>query len=111
MAQEVRPAAPAAPAAAAPSPIADPAALGLAAFALTTFILSAHNAFGAGTSGLKVPTLAFLGFAIFYGGLGQFMAGMMSSGTGTPLARPRSPPTALSGWGSPSWSCCFSQAS
>jgi succinate-acetate transporter protein len=54
------------------TPLADPAALGLGAFALTTFILSAHNAFGAKT----VPLLAFLGYGLFYGGLGQFMAGM-----------------------------------
>ncbi|HSB82706.1 MAG TPA: acetate uptake transporter [Candidatus Methylomirabilis sp.] len=54
-------------------PMADPAPLGLGAFALTTFILSAHNALG----GTAVPLLAFYGFAIFYGGLAQFMAGMM----------------------------------
>lgn len=54
-------------------PVADPAPLGLGAFALTTFILSAHNALG----GTAVPLLAFYGFAIFYGGLAQFMAGMM----------------------------------
>jgi len=53
-------------------PVADPAPLGLAAFALTTFLLSAHNAFGASTA----PLLGFFGFAIFYGGLAQFMAGM-----------------------------------
>ena len=52
--------------------VADPAPLGLGAFALTTFILSAHNAFG----GSLAPLLAFYGFAIFYGGLAQFMAGM-----------------------------------
>ncbi len=52
--------------------VADPAPLGLGAFALTTFILSAHNAFGGGVT----PLLAFYGFAIFYGGLAQFMAGM-----------------------------------
>ena len=52
--------------------IADPAPLGLAAFALTTFVLSMHNAFGGG----RTPLLAFFGFAIFYGGLAQFMAGM-----------------------------------
>jgi uncharacterized protein len=52
--------------------IADPAPLGLAAFALTTFLLSAHNAFGGSTA----PLLAFFGFAIFYGGLAQFAAGM-----------------------------------
>ncbi len=52
--------------------VADPAPLGLAAFALTTFILSAHNAFGAST----VPLLAVVGAAIFYGGLAQLLAGM-----------------------------------
>jgi succinate-acetate transporter protein len=53
-------------------PVADPAPVGLGAFALTTFILSAHNAFGAPT----VPLLGFFGYALFYGGLAQFMAGM-----------------------------------
>ena len=52
--------------------VADPAPLGLGAFALTTFILSAHNAFGGGVT----PLLTFYGFAVFYGGLAQFMAGM-----------------------------------
>jgi succinate-acetate transporter protein len=52
--------------------VADPAPLGLAAFALTTFILSATNAFGLTTA----PVQAVLGFALFYGGLAQFMAGM-----------------------------------
>jgi len=52
--------------------VADPAPLGLGAFALTTFILSAHNAFGGGVT----PPLTFYGFAVFYGGLAQFMAGM-----------------------------------
>jgi len=52
--------------------VADPAPLGLAAFALTTFILSAHNAFGAATA----PLLGVFGYAIFYGGLAQFAAGM-----------------------------------
>ena len=54
-------------------PFADPAPLGLGAFALTTFLLSAHNAFGGGT----VPLLAFFGFAVFYGGMGQFIAGLL----------------------------------
>ena len=53
-------------------PVADPAPLGLAAFALTTFVLSATNAFGLTTA----PILAVLGFALFYGGAGQFAAGM-----------------------------------
>ena len=52
--------------------IANPAALGLAAFALTTFLLSVHNAMGV----TREPLLVFWGFAIFYGGLAQFCAGM-----------------------------------
>ncbi len=64
----------AAPAAAAP-PIANPAALGLGGFALTTFVLSTHNA------GLA-PNLTWLGLAFFYGGLAQFMAGMWEFKTG-----------------------------
>src|SRR5215468_5048682 len=60
---------PAAPAAA--GGIADPAPLGLAAFALTTFLLSAENA------GLTRGTgAAWLGYAIAYGGLCQLLAGM-----------------------------------
>ncbi len=62
-----------APAVAAPvSGIADPAPLGLAAFALTTFLLSAFNA-GWMT---KASGLAWLGYAFAYGGLGQLLAGM-----------------------------------
>ncbi|MGH7763542.1 MAG: GPR1/FUN34/YaaH family transporter, partial [Candidatus Dormibacteraceae bacterium] len=52
--------------------IANPAALGLAGFALTTFLLSVHVAMGVG----REPLLVFFGFAIFYGGLAQFAAGM-----------------------------------
>jgi succinate-acetate transporter protein len=51
-------------------PAADPGALGLAAFALTTFLLSAKNA--TWTHG----TDAWLGFAFAYGGLVQLLAGM-----------------------------------
>ena len=47
----------------------DPAPLGLGAFALTTFILSAHNAGWA-------PDLIWVGPALFYGGLAQLLAGM-----------------------------------
>ena len=58
--------------AAAVSPIADPAPLGLAAFALTTFLLSAANA--------KWMTAAsgdaWLGYALAYGGFIQLLAGM-----------------------------------
>jgi uncharacterized protein len=51
------------------TPIADPAPLGLAGFALTTFLLSGHNA-------SFIPDLIWVGPAIFYGGLAQFAAGM-----------------------------------
>jgi len=62
-----------APAPAAPgSHLADPAPLGLAAFALTTFVLSATNA---GWVPASVEPVVF-GLALAYGGLGQFAAGM-----------------------------------
>src|SRR6059058_1237023 len=48
---------------------ADPAPLGLAAFALTTFILSGHNA-------TFIPDLIWVGLALFYGGMVQLLAGM-----------------------------------
>jgi succinate-acetate transporter protein len=52
--------------------IADPAPLGLAAFALTTFLLSAVNAgWAKNTTGL-----AWFGYAIAYGGIVQLLAGM-----------------------------------
>ncbi len=50
-------------------PAADPAPLGLAAFALTTFILSGHNA-------TFIPDLIWVGLALFYGGAAQLLAGM-----------------------------------
>ncbi|HTV11048.1 MAG TPA: acetate uptake transporter [Acidimicrobiales bacterium] len=50
--------------------VADPAPLGLAGFALTTFILSVHNANWA-------PDLVWVGLALFYGGAAQFVAGVM----------------------------------
>ena len=54
------------------SGIADPAPLGLAAFALTTFLLSAANA-----GWMSHATgAAFLGYAFAYGGLIQLLAGM-----------------------------------
>ena len=54
------------------SGIADPAPLGLAAFALTTFLLSAFNAgWMTHSSGL-----AWVGYALAYGGLIQLLAGM-----------------------------------
>jgi hypothetical protein len=52
--------------------IADPAPLGLAAFALTTFVLSSVNA------GLLPATVvgAVFGLALFYGGIVQVFAGL-----------------------------------
>src|SRR5256885_9923797 len=50
-------------------PVADPAPLGLAAFALTTFVLSGHNA-------SFIPDGIWIGLAIFYGGLVQPLARM-----------------------------------
>jgi uncharacterized protein len=50
-------------------PVADPAPLGLAAFALTTFLLSGHNA-------SFIPDAIWVGTALFYGGLIQLLAGM-----------------------------------
>jgi uncharacterized protein len=66
------------PARAAPSPdlvatsIADPAPLGLAGFALTTFVLSMFNAGLVGKAGEPVV----LGLALAYGGVAQLLAGM-----------------------------------
>jgi len=52
--------------------IADPAPLGLAAFALTTFVLSFFNAGLVGKGGEPVV----LGLALAYGGFAQLLAGM-----------------------------------
>src|SRR6202161_895409 len=52
-------------------PIADPAPLGLAAFALTTFLLSAANAHWTRGTGNE-----WLGYALAYGGAVQLLAGM-----------------------------------
>jgi len=54
------------------APAADPAPLGLAAFALTTFLLSAANAGWMGSASGD----AWLGYAFAYGGLCQLLAGM-----------------------------------
>jgi uncharacterized protein len=59
-------------AAAAVTGVADPAPLGLAAFALTTFLLSAVNAGWAKSS----TGFDWWGYAIAYGGLCQLLAGM-----------------------------------
>src|SRR5438270_3970647 len=50
-------------------PAADPAPLGLAGFALATFMLSGHNA-------TFIPDLIWVGPALFYGGVAQLLAGM-----------------------------------
>lgn len=50
---------------------ADPAPLGLAGFALTTFLLSVHNAGWTRGTGLD-----WLGYALAYGGAAQLLAGM-----------------------------------
>ncbi|HEX5245858.1 MAG TPA: acetate uptake transporter [Gaiellaceae bacterium] len=50
-------------------PAADPAPLGLAGFALTTFLLSGHNA-------SFIPDAVWIGPALFYGGVAQLLAGM-----------------------------------
>jgi succinate-acetate transporter protein len=61
-----------------PSPIADPGPLGLAAFALTTFVLSVFNAHLMGAGGEPVV----FGLAFAYGGIAQFAAGMWEFRTG-----------------------------
>jgi uncharacterized protein len=52
--------------------IADPAALGLAGFAMTTFVLSMFNTGLVGKAGEPVV----LGLALAYGGVAQLLAGM-----------------------------------
>ncbi|HVA37877.1 MAG TPA: acetate uptake transporter [Candidatus Dormibacteraeota bacterium] len=60
-----------------PAPkLGNPAGLGLAGFALTTFLLSAANA------GLLPGSDVWMGFALFYGGLAQLFAGMWEFATG-----------------------------
>ena len=52
--------------------VADPGPLGLAAFAGTTFVLSIFNSGMANDTG----TAVVIGLALFYGGIGQLLAGM-----------------------------------
>ena len=86
--REVTPAvSPAAPAVS----IADPGPLGLAASALTTFLLSAVNAHW--TSGNSAGT-AWLGYALAYGGIVQLLAGMWEFRRGNVFAS-----TAFSSYG------------
>jgi succinate-acetate transporter protein len=61
-----------------PTPIADPGPLGLAAFALTTFVLSMFNADLVGKGGEPIV----FGLAFAYGGLAQVLAGMWEFRTG-----------------------------
>jgi succinate-acetate transporter protein len=58
--------------------IADPGPLGLAAFALTTFVLSMFNAKLMGAGGEPIV----FGLAFAYGGLAQLLAGMWEFRTG-----------------------------
>jgi hypothetical protein len=51
-------------------PAVDPGALGLGAFALTTFVLSLAN------TGILPSAASVLGLALFYGGIAQFAAGI-----------------------------------
>jgi succinate-acetate transporter protein len=61
-----------------PTPIADPGPLGLAAFALTTFVLSVFNAGLIAKGGEPIV----FGLALAYGGLAQILAGMWEFRTG-----------------------------
>jgi uncharacterized protein len=61
-----------------PSALADPGPLGLAAFALTTFVLSMFNADLVSEGGEPVV----FGLALAYGGLAQLLAGMWEFRTG-----------------------------
>jgi succinate-acetate transporter protein len=62
----------------APPVIANPAPLGLAAFAMTTFVLSMFNAGLVGSGGEPIV----LSLALAYGGLAQLLAGMWEFRTG-----------------------------
>ncbi|MFC5501823.1 acetate uptake transporter [Lysinimonas soli] len=63
------------------SSFADPGALGLGGFALTTFVLSmANSGFVAGAG------VAVLGLALFYGGIAQFAAGIWEFARGNTFA-------------------------
>src|SRR5215218_2325475 len=57
---------------------ADPGPLGLAGFAMTTFVLSMFNADFVSTAGEGVV----LGLALAYGGIAQLLAGMWEFRTG-----------------------------
>lgn len=61
-----------------PTPVADPGPLGLAGFAMTTFVLSMFNAGLIAKAGEPVV----LGLAVAYGGFAQLLAGMWEFRTG-----------------------------
>jgi len=63
---------------------ANPAPLGLSAFALTTFVLSLINA-GVIVPAVGAGTEIIVGLALFYGGLGQILAGMWEFRAGNTL--------------------------
>ncbi|MEV7181374.1 acetate uptake transporter [Kitasatospora sp. NPDC093679] len=65
-----------------PAVIADPGALGLAAFAMTTFVLSCFNASLVNESVVAVV----LPLALFYGGIVQILAGMWEFRRGNTFA-------------------------
>ena len=75
------------------SGIADPGPLGLAAFAMTTFFLSAVNA---KLLPATVEGVVF-GLAFFYGGLTQLLAAMWEFVKGNTFGAPPSRPTVRSG--------------
>lgn len=56
---------------AAKTPVANPAPLGLAGFALTTILLNIHNA------GFYELSVMIMGMGVFYGGIAQLIAGIM----------------------------------
>ncbi|KAH8983472.1 Gpr1 family protein, partial [Lactarius akahatsu] len=61
-----------------PRRLGNPAPLGLFSFASTTLVLSLYNAHA---RHVVVPNVV-VGMALFYGGLGQFLAGMWEFATG-----------------------------
>ncbi len=66
-----------------PPAIADPIPVGIAGFAMTTFVLSCTNA---GFFGGTTSTPMVLGLAIFYGGLVQLLAGLWAFRRGETFA-------------------------
>jgi succinate-acetate transporter protein len=70
---------------------ANPAPLGLLCFAMTTILLSSHNA------GLFALDAMILAMAIFYGGIAQIVAGIFEWRKANTFATRPSSPMALSG--------------